>query len=108
MTQTKILFVPPTTNTDGSAISQALSYTVFIDTVNPPLKSYAIPAADAAVNASGVVSATFAQLGFTPVNGTTYYAGATATDASGTSVLSAVFPFTYVVVPNAPTGFTVA
>jgi hypothetical protein len=103
--QTQVSFNVPTTNTDGSAITEALSYSVLIDTVNPPVKSYAVPAAVVAV--AGVVTVTFAQLGFVPVKNTDYFATATATDADGTSAMSADFAFAYSVVPNAPTGLKV-
>jgi hypothetical protein len=106
MSYSKISFTVPTTNTDGSAITEALSYTALIDTVNPPVKGYPVPAT--AVPVGGVVTATFSQIGFAPVNGTTYYATATATDASGTSGDGNIVVFTYTVVPNPPTGFIVA
>jgi hypothetical protein len=106
MTQTHVSFAIPTTNTDGSAITLALTYAVLIDTVNPPVKSYPVPAAVVAAN--GILAVTFAQLGFAPLAGASYFAGATATDSSGTSALSAVAAFKYDVAPNAPTSFTVA
>jgi hypothetical protein len=103
--QTQVSFNVPTTNTDGSAITEALSYAVFIDTVNPPVKSYAVPATVVAV--AGVLTVTFAQLGFVPVKNADYFATVTATDTDGTSVMSADFAFAYSVVPNAPTGLKV-
>jgi hypothetical protein len=103
--QTTVTFDVPTTNTDGSAITEALSYVVLIDTVNPPVKSYPVPAT--VVATAGVLSVTFAQLGFTPVKNTDYFASATATDADGTSVMATDFAFAYSVVPNAPTGLKV-
>lgn len=103
---TEISFTAPTTNADGSALTEALSFTALIDTVNPPIKSYSVPAT--ATITSGVVTATFAQLGFTPVNGTTYYVEAIATDASGSSQPSGEVTFTYAVPPAAPTGLKVS
>ena len=103
---TGISFTAPTTNTDGSAITEALSFTTLIDTVNPPIKSYSVPAT--ATITSGVVMVTFAQLGFAPVNGTTYYVEAIATDASGTSQPSGEMTFTYAVPPAAPTNLKVS
>lgn len=100
--QTEISFIVPTTNADGSPITEALSFTALIDTVNPPVKAYAVPAT--ATITSGVCTVTFAQLGFAPVNGTTYFAEVTATDASGTSAPSSEVTFTYAVPPSAPTG----
>lgn len=97
--QTKVTITPPTTNTDGSPITETLSYAVFIDTVNPPVKNFPVPAA--AVTGSPFV-VTFTQLGFTPVPGTDYFAAVDCTDADGTSVESTSFSFKYAVVPNAP------
>ena len=107
MKQTELTFTEPTQNTDGSAIASPLSYTAFIDTVNPPVKSYAVPAANS-VAVNGIVTVTFADIGFTPVSGTTYYADVTATDALGTSAPSNSATFAYDLAPKAPTGFTVA
>lgn len=104
--QTEISFNSPTTNADGTPITQALTFTALIDTVNPPVKSYAVPAS--ATIAAGVVTVTFAQLGFTPVNGTTYFVDVTATDASGTSAPSGEVTFTYAVPPSPPTGLKVS
>jgi hypothetical protein len=104
--QTEISFTSPTTNADGTPITQALSFTALIDTVNPPVKSYTVPAS--ATVAAGVVTVTFAQLGFTPANGSTYYVDVTATDASGTSVPSGEVTFVYAVPPSPPTGLKVS
>ena len=109
----QVSFAVPTTNTDGSTITGTLTYNVFIDTVNPPVKSFAVPAAEIAAAVAGVITATFAQLGFVPVNGTAYFAGVEAIEAEGTvnetSVMSSpIATFTYAVAPNAPTGFSVA
>ena len=104
--QTELQFTAPTTNVDGSAINEPLSFAALIDTVNPPVASYAVPAA--ATITSGVVTVTFAQLGFKPANGTTYFVDVTATDASGTSQPSGVVSFAYSVPPSAPTGVKVS
>lgn len=104
--QTEISFTAPTTNADGTPLTEALTFTALIDTVNPPIKSYAVPATVAPV--AGVVTVTFAQLGFVPVNGTTYYVEVTATDASGVSAPTAVDTFVYAVPPSAPTGLKVS
>lgn len=103
--QTEVTIQAPTQNTDGSVITEVLSYNVFIDTVNPPVKSFPVPAA---VITTGTFSVTFAQLGFTPVPGTDYFASVDCSDADGTSVNAADVSFKYAVVPNAPTGFTVS
>lgn len=105
MAQTQIDFTVPTTNNDGSPITESLTYTAFIDTVNPPVKSFVI--STGATITSGVLTVTFAQLGFIPVPGTDYFADAVASDADGSSLPSNVFAFKYEVVPNAPTGFLV-
>jgi hypothetical protein len=104
--QTQISFTAPTTNADGSALTQPLTFNALIDTVNPPVKSYAVPATATVV--AGVVTVTFAQLGFVPVNGATYYAEVTATDASGASGPSNEATFVYTVAPAAPTGLKVS
>lgn len=103
--QTKVTMTAPTTNNDGSPITETLSYTIFIDTVNPPVKSYAVPAAQVI---GPTITVTFAELGFTPVVGTHYFASATAADADGTSVMAVDFPFAYGIAPSAPAGFTVS
>jgi hypothetical protein len=106
-TQHEVQFTVPTTNTDGSPITLPLTFPVYIDTVTPPVKQYTVPSGDAAV--SGVITATFTQIGFTPVNGTVYYAAAAAVDSTGASALSNIVQFTYEApLPSAPTGFTVA
>lgn len=105
--QTQVSFTVPTTNTDGSAISEPLSFSVLIDTVNPPVKAYPVPAANVAAAVNGVVTVKFSDLGFVPVNNTDYFADAVATDADGSSAPSALVAFAYSVVPSAPTGFTV-
>lgn len=105
--QTEIKFTEPTTNTDGSAITLPLTFTAYIDTVNPPVKSYAVPAAQIAAAVGGVITATFTQLGFTPTANSDYFVDVTATDATGTSVPSSVVQFAYAVVPNAPSGLSV-
>lgn len=106
--QTKVSFQSPASNNDGSAITLPLSYTVFIDTVNPPVKSFAVPAANVSAAVGGLITATFAQLGFSPVAGTDYFASVQCSDTAGTSVMSADISFSYGVVPNAPTGFSVS
>lgn len=105
-TQTELSFVVPTHNTDGSLIAEPLSFVAYIDSVNPPVKAYPVPAANAAV--AGVVTVTFAQLGFTPVKNTDYYVDVTAVDADGVSAPSIVAQFAYSVVPNAPTSLKVS
>lgn len=100
-------FVAPTTNADGSPLTTfPITYTVLVDTVNPPVKAFPIPAADVTVVA-GVITVTFAQIGFTPAANTSYFAAVEAADAAGTSALSDIVTFNEAVVPAAPTGFKV-
>lgn len=108
--QTKIEFTVATTYTDGTPIpaGTVLTYLAYIDTVNPPVKSYPVPAADVANAVAGVVTSTFAELGFKPVAGETYYADVTEATGTGVSAASNEATFTVPAVPNAPTGFTVA
>lgn len=100
-TPTKISFKPPTTNTDGTPITLALTYVAFIDKVDPPVKSYPVPAIPVA--ADGTITATFAQLGFVPVDNVKYFAFVEAVDSAGTSAPSAEVQFIYSVPPNPPT-----
>jgi hypothetical protein len=106
--QTEIQFVVPTTNTDGSPITLALTFVAFIDTVNPPVKSFAVPAADVAAAVSGTVTSKFTSLGFVPAANTDYFAEVVAIDTNGTSAPSTVFSFAYLVVPAAPTSLKVS
>lgn len=104
----QVSFTLPTTNTDGSKIAGPVTAVVLIDTVTPPVKSYAVPAANIAAAVAGVVTVTFAQLGFTPVAGTDYFADAEAIDSLGTSLPSGIVAFAYQVAPNAPAGFKIS
>jgi len=111
MNQTHIQFAPATTYTDGTAIPAGtlLSYVALIDTVNPPLAQFPVPAADVAAESAGVITSSFADLGFNPVPGTTYFAAVTEASGAAVSTDSNIATFTYPAeVPNAPTGFTVA
>jgi len=101
---TELSFNAVTTNVDGSPLTLPVSYTALIDTVNPPVKSYAVPAT---TPVNGVITVTFAQLGFTPAANQEYYVEVTATDSAGTSAPSNEVTFTNTVVPSAPTGLKV-
>ena len=113
----KLVWTPPTTNADGTPISPAdaaaLTYTAYIDTVNPPVKAYPIPPG-AIVKLSppaengATMSVTAAGLGFIPTDGVTYYVAITATDTEGTSAQSAAASFTNKAVPSAPLDFSLA
>lgn len=104
----EVSFTAVTTATDGSALTEPVNYAVQIDTVSPPVKSYPVPAANAAAAVAGTITATFAQLGFTPVEDTPYFVDVTATDADGTSAPSGIVTFTNKAVPNVPTGLKVS
>lgn len=109
--ETKFTFTAPTTNADGSVINtttEPLTYQVLVDTVNPPIKAYSVPAAEVAAETAGAVTVTFKQLGFVPINGTTYYAEVVAISSGGTSEPTSVLAFTYTTPPSAPTGFTIS
>ncbi len=110
MTLSKFQFQESTTFTDGSTIpaGTALSYNLLIDTVNPPLKAYAVPAADVAAAVAGLVTVKFTDIGFTPVNNTPYFAAATEADGTAVSADSNVVAFTQVVPPSAPTALAVS
>ena len=111
MAYSKISFTAPTTYADGVTplpSPDALTFNALIDTVNPPVKSYVIPTAETSTVPGAVITATFAQLGFAPAVNTTYYATATASDATGTSADGNIISFTYVLPPAAVSGFTVA
>lgn len=84
-----------------------VSYTILLDSVNPPSTKYAVPPAAVAAAIEGLVSVPFADIGFTPVHGVTYFAEITATDNGLTSGVSNLDSFLYAsLVPKPPTGFT--
>lgn len=107
--QTEIFFTPATAYKDGTPIpaGTALSYIAYIDTVNPPVKSYPVPAADVAAETGGIITSLFTSLGFKPVAGETYFADVT--EATGTAVSDASneATFTYPAIPAPPTLFGV-
>lgn len=108
----KIQFDTPLNGTDQNgdtivltpAQIAALTYTVLLDTVTPPVKSYAVPAsvvAAATTNANGskhVTVDTITDLGVTEVAGTTYYAEVT--DPTASAILSTVPTVTPAAVAN--------
>jgi len=110
-------FDTPTKYQDGTPISAtdlaSISYRVLIDTVNPPVKGFPVPAsnlAGARVNADGskTVTVLFTDLGFAPTANTQYYYAAQ--DSLGTmpAAISTVVPFANAVAPNAPSNPTAA
>lgn len=107
-TLSAISFNAPTTNADGSAITLPLNYIALIDTVNPPVKSFAVPPANVGAAVAGLITVTFVQLGFAPVDKVAYFVEVEAQDSFGTSIPTAALSFTYTApVPSAPTGLKV-
>jgi hypothetical protein len=119
----KIGFDTPLTGTDDAgnignlSTSQiaALTFTAFVDTVNPPVKSYPIPPANVAAgtaNANGSKHVTVdgqKDLGLTLVPGTTYYIALE--DALGNKVSPETAVLTWtdaVTTPSAPANPSVA
>jgi len=118
----KIAFDTPLTGTDDAgnvgnltaAQIASLTFTAFVDTVNPPVKSYAVPAANvtaATTNANGSKHITVdaqADLKIALVPGTTYYIGLKDSLGSNISPETPILTWTdLVTTPSAPTGFTV-
>lgn len=120
----KLEFDSPLTYTDGATIdptvAATLKYIAFIDTADPPVKSYPIAASAVAAgtkNANGSVHVTVDcakgdAVGFTPVAGTAYYIAVQdqVTEGSQTvlSAESAVLSYTYEPAPSAPANFSIA
>jgi|SRR5690242_2061627 len=120
----KFEFDSPLNYTDGtvidSTVAATMAYTIFVDTVTPPVKSYPVPASLVAAgtkNANGSVHVTVdcskgELTGFTPVAGTTYYCAIEdSVVEGGQKVLSPESPvITYlnVGVPQTPANFSVA
>ena len=108
--QTEITFTAPATFSDGTTpipAGTALTYTALIDTVNPPVKAYPVPAASAPTGPGASATVTFAALGFTPALFTAYYATVYATDAAGNSTDAPTVSFTYELPPGPVTNFSV-
>ncbi|MGO8974863.1 MAG: hypothetical protein ACLQNV_15230 [Steroidobacteraceae bacterium] len=106
---TQFQFTESTTYTDGSAIPAGtpLSYNLLVDTVNPPVQGYSVPAANLAAAVAGVVTVLFSDVGFVPVPNVTYYAAATEASGAAVSADSNVVSFVQVLPPSPPTAFTV-
>lgn len=118
----KIAFDTPLAGTDstGAAVTltaaqeAALTFTVFVDTVNPPVKSYPVPAANitaATANANGSKRVTVdavKDLGLTIVAGTEYFVAVQDALGAAISAETTVLTFTDVVTPGAPQNPTVA
>ncbi len=118
----QIAFNTPLTGTDPSGATvqlsatdiAALTYTVFIDTVNPPVKSYAVPTANVTAgttNADGSKHITvdaIKDLKLTLVNNATYYVAVEDQEGNAISPESAVLTYVYKVTPGPVTNFTIA
>lgn len=119
----KVTFTSPLDFVSGAAIPSGvlgtLAYTLFIDTVNPPQKSYPVAAAAIAAakaNTDGSLTITVdcekgEATGFTPVAGTAYFIGIEdSVQEGGTTVLSPESPilnYTYQPQPATPGNFSV-
>lgn len=110
-------FDTPTKYQDGTAITAtdqaAISYKVLVDTVNPPVKGFAVPVGNLAagkVNADGskTITVMFTDINFVPIANTQYYYAAQ--DSLGTmpAAISTILPFTNAVAPNPPSNPTIA
>lgn len=90
------------------------TYTVFIDTVNPPVKSYPVPATAIAAgtpNADGSKQITVdavKDLSLTLVPNATYYVAAEDSVDGKLSAETAVLTYTNTVQPKSPGNFSVA
>lgn len=110
----KIQFDTPLTGTDqnGNAVQlsaadiAALTYIIFLDTVNPPVKSYAVPAANVAAgtpNADGSKRITVdavKDLKLTLTNQATYYVAIEDQEGNAISPETAVLTYVYKVTPG--------
>lgn len=106
---TEFTFTESTTYVDGSAIPAGtpLTYNLLVDTVNPPLKAFPVPAANVAAAVAGVVTVKFTDVGFVPVPNTQYFVAATEATGTAVSADSAVLPFVQVLPPSPPTAVAV-
>lgn len=117
-----IEFDTPLTGTDpaGNTVNlsatdvAALTYTIFLDTVNPPVKTYAVPAANvqaATANANGSKHVTVNavnDLKLTLTNNATYYVAIEDQEGNAISPETAVITYVYKVTPGPVTNPTVA
>jgi hypothetical protein len=118
----KIQFDTPLTGTDASGTSvtltpaqiAGLTFNVLIDTVNPPVKSYAIPAQNltaATTNPNGskhVMVDAVNDLKITLTAGSTYYIGITDALGNQVSTETAVISYVDVITPGQVANFTVS
>ncbi len=108
---TEFLFTVSTTYSDPAKTpipaGTVLTYNMLIDTVNPPVKSYAVPAANVAAAVGGVVTVKFTDIGFSPDYNVLYFADATEATGAAVSVPSNQVSFTQVVPPSPPMALAV-
>lgn len=114
----KITFNTPLDYTDGTAIAAAAlaaaNYTIFLDTVNPPVKAYVVPPANLAAavkNPDGTNTVTvdaIKDLGAPVAAGVTYFVAAEDTVSGAVSAETPILTYTYAPQPNPPGNFTVA
>lgn len=108
-------FTPSDVFADGTAMTAAqiaaLTFTILIDTVNPPgptAKSYPVPAANVAAISGGKITVKFTDIGFVPATNVNYYADCIETEGVLASPSSGILSFINAQPPAAPSGFTVA
>lgn len=118
----KIYFDTPLVGTDASgspvtltpAQIAALTFNILIDTVNPPVKSYAVPPANltnATTNADGSKHVTVDavnDLKITLTAGSTYYVGVTDALGNKVSAETAVISYVDFITPGQVANFTVS
>ena len=114
---TKFTFKTPLNDSTGAPLSAAaiaaLTYNVLVDTVNPPLKAFPVPAANvsaATSNSDGTKTVTvlFTDIGFTPASNVTYFATAVDSEGGLASGDANIVSFTNTVAAANPTAFTVS
>lgn len=114
----KISFSTPLKWSDGTTIgipdTATETFLVFVDTVNPPVKSYKVPAANfasATANADGSKQVTVDgvnDLGLTVTPGVKYYVAAEDTVDGILSPETAILTYVSSAAPSAPGNFSVA
>lgn len=115
---TKVSFNTPLAYSDASVIPAAAlataSYLLLIDTVNPPVKPFTVPAANVAAgvdnpDGSKHVTILFADVNFVPAPNTQYFVSAESIVSGQTSAPSSpVVQFTNAVAPNPPSAVSVS
>jgi hypothetical protein len=110
----KIAFNSPLTGTDptGAAVTlspadiDALTYTIFLDTVNPPVKTYPVPVANVAAgvaNTDGshrITVDAIKDLNVAVLNNQTYYVAIEDQEGNAISPESAILTYVYKVTPG--------